>query len=309
MGRGLFVYSDPGGAKAVLSQAYDSRSSLESFAVVSDRQYDFVKDFLITVSVPPSDPIVKFNESKPTFLFTGTSYTSQIELKYIQLAKRFQIPSYSFVDHWTSFLKRFSVGGELIFPDHILVIDSVAKEKAIGEGIPENKIQIFGNPYYQYLKTWVPTREKESFFKSLGLDPNRKLILFAPEPLSNVNGNETFGFDEIFAMKELKTILNGFNFTFQFGYKPHPNQNLEVLKDFFPKNLVLIDQTTNPNDLLYHSEMVIGFFSNMLIEAEIMGKRVLRFHPLVAKQDPLSHLNIGKVVGSDSLEQILSEFV
>ncbi|MCW7471397.1 hypothetical protein [Leptospira kanakyensis] len=308
-GRGLFVYSDPGGAKAVLSQAFDSRGSLESYEVVSDRHYDFTKDFLIPVSIFPSDPAVNLNRLKPTFLFTGTSYTSQIELRYIQLAKQFHIPCYAFVDHWTSFLKRFTMGDEVVFPDHILVIDSVAKEKALSEGIPENRISIFGNPYYQYLMTWVPTREREAFFKAIGLDPNRKLILFAPEPLSNVNGSEIFGFDEIFAMNVMKTIVDKIHFRFQMGFKPHPNQNLEILKTSFPKNLILLDQTINPNELLYHSEMVIGFFSNMLVEAKIMGKKVLRYHPKEAKQDPLSHLNIGEVVDSDSLQQILSEFV
>ena len=82
-GNGLFVYSDPAGAKAVLALALELRSNLSRISIVSDREYGFVTDFNFSVNKPALEIEEDFEEIQPSFLFTGTSYTSQIELKYI----------------------------------------------------------------------------------------------------------------------------------------------------------------------------------------------------------------------------------
>ena len=65
--------------------------------------------------------------------------------------------------------------------------------------------------------------------------------------------------------------------------------------------------TRSLNIILYYSDIVIGFFSNMLIEAQILGKQVLRYLPLSTKNDPLNHLNVGEIVELHSLMKYIKE--
>ena len=120
-GKGLFVYSDPGGAKPVLALAESMKDKLTAIKIVSDRNYDFSSNFSIAVARPGVSPTHDIKAFQPDFVFTGTSYTSSIEHEYVKAARSLSIPSFAFVDHWTSIRTRFSWEGVEIFPDKILV--------------------------------------------------------------------------------------------------------------------------------------------------------------------------------------------
>ena len=62
------------------------------------------------------------------------------------------------------------------------------------------------------------------------------------------------------------------------------------------KKLVKIVNSRSINDLIFYSEMIIGFSSNALIESKIMKKRVGRLLFDKNINDPLSHLNIGEII-------------
>ena len=84
--RGLFVFSDPGGAKPLLGLITLIKKNLKDFRIVSDRTYSFFKEFNLEVNKPNiNDDIDNFN---PDFIFTGTSYTSKIELEYLKKSKK-----------------------------------------------------------------------------------------------------------------------------------------------------------------------------------------------------------------------------
>jgi len=224
-GKGLFVFSDPGGAKALLSLAYLEQKNLQQVLVFSDRIYDFYSDFGFTVESLQTGSVDSILEkARPDFIVTGTSYTSNIELEFIKKSKEKQIRSYSFIDHWTSILDRFKREGSLTLPDSILVIDSRASGIAEKEGIKKEIINIIGNPYYTFLKSWKPAVSKLELFAQLGISgTDTKLVVYAPEPLSNINGREKFGFDELTATSQIAEILesNTFNFYFvirSFGF-------------------------------------------------------------------------------------------
>jgi hypothetical protein len=300
-GRGLFVYSDPGGAKAVLAMAKSLKPTLLDIRIVSDRSYDFANGFEVDVSLPAGTASQEINKFNPTFVFCGTSYSSKIELDFISAAKEKKILTASFVDHWTSFLIRFENQGELIFPDRILVIDERAKDLAISEGLPEDRIFIFGNPYYDYLKQWKPLLTKKDFCKSIGISQVEKpLIVYAPDPLSNVGGITKFGFDEIEATRELTKFLKSRSLDLIFIFKPHPNQKMEKITNV-SENMLTLDSEVDSNTLMYYSDMVIGFFSNFLIEASMMNKKILRYHLRKPIYDPIADLGIGEVVDTENL--------
>ena len=301
-GRGLFVFSDPGGAKPILSLVLSLRPLLDDFLILSDREYAFFKDFELPVLLVKAPPQYYMASFEPDFIFTGTSYTSTIELTYIAEAKARGIKNYAYIDHWTSIRKRFDNDGSEILPDVVCVIDEKAKHIAIEEGIEASSIKIVGNPYHQFLKNWRPTISKGTFFEKLGINAvNKHIVLYAPDPLSNVNGVAVFGFDEIIATEFISQISEQLKDSHCFILKPHPNQNLEKLKESLTENIILVDRNADANSLIYYADCVVGFFSSFLIEASIMQKQVFRLAIVEMKSDPFKDMAIGELVNKKEL--------
>ena len=119
-GKGLFVFSDPGGAKPVLALVESIIPQLLAYKIISDRVYSFYKDFSVEVDVPGETPYDLLRSFKPDFVFTGTSYMSKIELDFIKVANALSIITFAFIDHWTFMRERFDNKGEMIFPDTII---------------------------------------------------------------------------------------------------------------------------------------------------------------------------------------------
>lgn len=303
-GRGLFVFSDPGGAKPILSYAI-LNANLSDVLVISDRKYPFFNDFEISVNFYNNESIVEIiDKHKPSFIFTGTSYTSKLEIKFIKIAKELGIPTYSFIDHYTSFLERFDLDGEVIYPDFICLIDDVAKSI-----LHQNKIEvpamITGNYFHEYLKNWKPIYTKKELLEKAGIQLNtKKLCVYGPDPLSNKIKVNEFDFDEIEATRQLSKIAEELKETHQFILNPHPNQNLEKISKVCGYHIHLINHPIDVNSLIYYADVVLGFFSNFLVEATILNKPVLRFFLNNKMSDPFEKMNIGKVVYP---ENIISE--
>lgn len=300
--KGVIVFSDPAGAKACLSIA--SKLDASNIAVICDRRYDFFNDFNIEVKFPPRESLEEYFEAiSPEFVLTGTSLPEKIEIEFIRNAKQKNIKTFSFVDHWTNIKKRFISGGEIVYPSEIWLIDEEAECKAKSENIPEELIKIVGNPYYEYLKKWKPNLTKQELYKKLNLQPNSQYILYAPEPFSKFNLQKKYGFDELSGLKYLeKAILEiGIN-NITVLVKGHPNQEDKIFNDYIEqkKSNTIYVKDYNINDLICHAKLVTGYFSNSMIEANVMGKQVLRM--IIGLKDSeldlLRNKNIGKVVST-----------
>ena len=298
--RGVVVFSDPAGAKACL--AIVKELNKENVLVISDRDYSFYNEFdLDVVSFFANSIYQSFELFNPEFVLTGTSFPEKIELDFIREANKRKIKTFSFVDHWVNIRKRFFSEREHVFPSQIWLIDDEAKEKALQDGIPEEKIKITGNPYYSYLKNWKPNISKENLYKELGLELSVNYILYAPEPLSTFSLEEKYGFDELSGLIHLEESLKKSNLTnVVILIKGHPNQKDRIFLNYIRENKTNTKyiKEHNINDLLYYSKIVAGYFSNSLVEANIMGKNVIRV--LIDLKDslldPISNKGIGKVI-------------
>lgn len=296
-GKALFVFSDPAGAKAVLAQAYflQKQNLLADFRIISDRKYNFYEDFSLEVLPYKEGDELLLKSFRPDFIFAGTSYTSKIELKFIKQAQSQDIFTIAFIDHWTNFRSRFVWNDEVIYPDEIWVIDEEAKKLALEEGLDAKKIQVRGNPYYNFLRNWKPTIQKGAFLENLGLPKSASYILYVPEPLSQVGGIEKYGFDEFEILEQIVSELSGQylldlkNFLL---IKLHPNQN----KNIFTQRLrqisssclqIKVLEDANINLLMFYADSVIGLFSNALLEGKLIGANVVRLMPKRCKIDPL----------------------
>lgn len=284
--RVLFVFSDPGGAKPVLALAQQLKEVLSASKIVSDRQYGFFGDFEATVESfekgSESRIITDFN---PDIIFKGTSYTSDIERSFISEGNKRGIKTISFIDHWTNFKERFTnPANETTYPTEVWVIDEKAKQLAIQAGLPDSILKVSSNPYYQYLKNWKPTQSKEDLFATLGIPLQNKIILYAPDPLTNNGGKGFYGTDETEGLAMLVTAIESIKEAKNYSLivKAHPNQNINLFDNWLDsiespvKSNIKILKEGDVNTLIYYSDIITGFFSNFLIESIILGKKVIR---------------------------------
>lgn len=296
----LFVFSDPGGAKPLL--AYVVTKNIQNYRIISDRRYDFYKDFGLKVEeyVPWSEENI-FEDFQPTLVFTATSYTSKLELKFLKYANEHEVPSCAFLDHYTNFTARFILNGLYVYPDTVLVIDQHAFDVAKQERLAEHsEIIISGHFYHDFLRNWTPSISRRDLIPSANLLDSTLLITFAAEPLFNINGKEKFGFDETDLWQDAIDVLGEVEASIDLKVilHPHPNQNMQYFMEYvhgqdFKNFLVLENIHTNP--LIFYSDIIMGCCSSFLIEAHIFGKKILRHIPSSSMKDSIEHLDIGKV--------------
>lgn len=312
-GRGLFVFSDPGGAKPILS--YICLNDLkDSVQVFSNRTYDFFADFGIVVRNVHESSDTILDQVRPDYVFTGTSYTTKLEIEFLRSAKLRKLPTYSFVDHYTNYDQRFlSDAGDLILPDCICVTDERARNIAdtrIKNSANQTTILVTGNYYHSFLAKWQPTMDRKELMQSLGIPLKHKLIVFAPDPLSNIGGVEKWGCDEVTVWYNLKEALRhlktnaGATCHFSLVATLHPNQNENFLLPHLLDNdtiPVTLAKKTHLNTLLAHADLIVGMFSSILVEATVMGKAALRCTIGLSHPDPLEGVNAGKKAGSEEV--------
>jgi len=212
-------------------------------------------------------------------LFFGTGWQEKIEREFVKEAKLSGIPSFAFLDHWSSYRERFDYPDKSWrrnLPNYVVVSDKkaeqLAKQFALAEVL---RVDNF------YLKKQVERIHQEEVFPTDNL-------LFLSEPtqevaLSTYADENYWGFTQYSALEE---ILNNFE---KFECKGlhirlHPSQEkhnyAKVLKKFphiksqiYPANFYPLEK-----DLL-RSKMVIGFDTMALYTAALLGKAALSFLP------------------------------
>lgn len=291
----FFVFSDVAGANSIIAIAEElikkGKQVNKDFFLFSDgnsKIYSNLKINIVDNRKKTIDNLVKIHN--PNYLFSATSYHNY-EHEWRKFFLNKNIYCCAFIDHWIYYRRRFTFNNETIFPNLIYVINDIAKAEAINEGLPKDNIKIIGNPFYEKIKKYKPKFSKKEFLKSLEINNNNKIITFVSEnirddiPKDNF-GNSILGFDEyesldnmFLALTELSTIKSSI-LDFNYIIKIHPVSHIDkfnnILKKYkFFKNVIIIKKY-NSLPICYYSDHLCGMFSNMLIEALLMKKKVIR---------------------------------
>jgi hypothetical protein len=289
----VFAFSDPAGASACIGMSELSAAVyLQSSTLISNRTYhgSFNKDVQLVGS------ITSFKKLKADCLFTGTSHpasSAYFEVNCIKQAKEEGIKTISFVDHWINFRLRFlDEEMQVVYPDEIWLVDDRAKELAVEECLPPDKLEISGNPYHEFLKKlWKPKFNGKSYLEQLQIPTAGLTVLFAPDPLSLRNGQERAGFTEAGALRLLINTIGRLNIPIRIIIKYHPLQPVEAFAGFLEQKLPNIHfvPAADTLELLQACDIIIGFYSNILLEAEAINKKTIRFFPGNTEADLLRH--------------------
>ncbi len=208
-------------------------------------------------------------EIKPDFIITGTSAADMTERHIWHVGTKINIPSFAILDLWVNYRNRFSKYGAkytnnpkdfAFLPTKICVMDRLAKNEAIKEGLDEKKIIITGQPYFEYLFKYPKMASKRLNYirKSLNVNPNDFLIIYASEPITGTytkkNNSENYqGFTEKTIFNNLYTSLKKYSnsskeINIRLLIKLHPRErsdNYDSLIKNLPKSPRLVVDVFN----------------------------------------------------------------
>lgn len=204
-------------------------------------------------------------------LVTGTSWGNQTELLCIRLCRKWNIPTVSILDYWSNYSNRFmmdSFKGGHIYPDYYFVMDEMAKEEAISDGVPEAILHIVGHPGLD--KYFLMGKRKRDFSENND-------VLFISQPLSVLYGN-TLGFDEYTAFEDLREICE--ELSLRVHIKFHPKDSAEFRERYI--NFSVLGDT---DDLMLQHGIVVGMNTMALLHGGLMGVPVISYQPNLIGRD------------------------
>lgn len=322
-GSGLLAFSDPAGAKACLGLAalLKVRNPHKPLVLYSNKTYDFYSHWPFPVVVTEKVTADKL-PFRPDWVFTGTSHPDSskcFELHVLKQASKMHIPTYSLVDHWTNIRLRFTwAEGSLQLPDTVAVLDTKAYESAVLEGLPQSHLALTNNPYLDYIaQRWQPTETAEQILQKAGAPSEiTRYVLYAPDPISLRNDAGVWKFDELSALSDLAKALKQLKSPVALLVKAHPLQPMQPLVDHIASlkvqlfREIRIAPFVDNLDLAAAAMVVVGFYSNFLLEAIALNKPVIRYFPESTHLDALAHLNPGlKAATLTQLTDALAEIL
>ena len=347
----LLLFSrDPGGANAIIPL-------IEPLSKKGYRVNLFGKDIALAKYAKAGLPAVNIMEhidevnlsevdkfvisQMPDFIITGTSADDMTE-KYIwKAAEQHGIPCFAILDQWVNYgvrfsrysvseLKRYYQNKDHAFlPTKILVMDDLAKQKAVEEGLEESRILITGQPYFETIKNAlnnISKKDIDELHKKLEIQKDDYVIVFASEPISKTyheadDSNHFWGYTERTILRSLLDALTELapkkNKTAKVIIRPHPKEDKENFNDIvavYEGNGIslAIDESTDSSLLIAASDLVCGMSSMFLIESAVFGKPVISVQIGLCRENPfiLDQIGISKsVLTKDELDKELSKII
>jgi len=211
-------------------------------------------------------------------ILTGSSLEADLEREAIALAKKLQIPSVTFLDHWDLYRERFGDAEHWLsgLPGEVWLGDHYAYQYALRQGFPAEKLRLVANPYLDSIKEEGAARADR---KTAGGE-----ILYICEPISRKLA-ATFGemasqyHDEIILMQDfLEALLSHCSEFTRVTIRLHPSEQRskyeEIIGGYQEKlPISFSSQERLVDDLLSHS-IIVGIESNALVVAAHLKKLV-----------------------------------
>lgn len=328
----LIFARDPGGANAVIplvnkmKQRYDVIVYAKHFAL-KRMQAEQIKCLNIENEVTVFDENGVFNFLKkiaPDILITGTSLDDYTERFLWKAADSLSIFSFAIIDQWMNLGIRFSKYNytqidlykntyeHSFLPDKIFVMDDLAKEMIMKEGVPEEKVLVSGQPYFETV------REKYTnalVYKKKGDVLN---IVYVSEPIIQDYDegdesklfwgyNERTNFENLYV--SLTHILKGSSKKVYLTVRPHPRESVDgwkkIISSKINENIILNCDTENDSFyILKNADLVCGMSSMFLLEAAICEVPIISIQIGLKQDNPFILDKIGSVKSKLTKEEL-----
>ena len=166
-------------------------------------------------------------------------------------------------------------------PDRVLLWNETQKTEAIKwHGMPADRIVVTGAQCYDQWFNRPPSRDRASFCRAVGLDPDKPLILYV---CSVMTPNP---YESRFVQRWIEAIRSSSDERLRDAailVRPHPERSEEwqgVSLERFGNAVLYGQNPVSPQaqddyfDSLYHSHAVVGLVTSAFLEAAIVGRPV-----------------------------------
>ncbi|MFA5853704.1 MAG: CDP-glycerol glycerophosphotransferase family protein [Patescibacteria group bacterium] len=221
-----------------------------------------------------------FARYQPSLVFS-TDVFDPVDAQFLKEAKYHHVATLGMVRSWDNC---YSKGLMPVLPDALLTNNELIKEEAVTlHNYPAERVTVVGLPQFDAF-----VREerisREAFFKSIGVDPSQKLVLFAPAGsiLSDTDWQTCEILENARAKGEIRHPVH-------FFVRNHPGHPADLSRfkenpHFTIQNPGQIFDTNSKNneldprdqkelaDLLYHSDVVLFVATTLGLDATVYDK-------------------------------------
>ena len=300
----LWSANDPGGMNAIVPviEALVARGDIVAgIATGPSRTIAQRKGLMVTDAEGYSEEDLQTEivKASPDVLLAGTSSGDSIDKKIFQLLHG--VPSVYVLDAWSNYAMRFSKQDTDLsyLPGAVCVMDELARQEMIAEGIPMERIHVTGNPYFEHFTEGI-THDRE--------DP--RALLFISQPVRQTHGKH-YGFDEYSVIADLIDVIDKLPPDYHLFIRLHPKDSPNKYDAYTSSHVSIASEDTLELSISI-AGLVVGMFSPVLIQAAAAGKKVLSYEPGLIGPDPLATNRIGitrKVQNKNALYEVFTEYV
>lgn len=330
-GRRILILSrDPGGTNAIMPlieplralgnevSVYGKNAALAIYRKQNIDCYD-ICDTIPSGTQEETDEFVR--KTRPDLILTGTSSEDFTERHFWKAAEKAGIPSFAVLDQWTNYrLRLISEGGdpmngraasELIVPSFFFIMDKFAMNEMCALGIDREKLVVSGQPFFDHIRKAgdkLTTSEVEKLRRELTGAEGGLVFVFASQPIASlhrINGmaEDYWGYTEETVLKSVIKCLS--KLTEEMATKVtlvirlHPKDEPTVYENALatvPNSIKpVVDRVIDSSLLLKASDLIIGMFSMLLLEAAILERRFISVQIGLKRENPLIFDRMGLV--------------
>ena len=216
--------------------------------------------------------------------------------KYLwQMARQLGISSLAFLDQWQNYSVRFSGTKKSerlsYLPDYINCIDKIGKIEMICEGFSSENLVMLGHPYLSDIQNRISMMNDKDIKSRLSISEGHRVFLFVSEPILEHYGSSR-GYDQYQVLELFLNIVSSLSGTIIPIIKLHPKDQrdrFEEILNYYEGSCapIVLGGEFNPQECLLIADYVFGMTSIMLVEAYVMGKKVVSLQPDLCVEDPL----------------------
>jgi len=225
-----------------------------------------------------------FEQYHPNLVFV-TDLFAQTDTLLLKETKQKNVKTVALVRSWDNTTNKSLLR---IIPDRVIVQNEIMKDEMVKlHAISSSLISVVGVPQFEYYLRYQPIG-REEFCKSLGLDPQRRIVLFAPAGDKFI-GTDWQTCDILKRLQQEQKIPQDV----QFLVRTHPHHFTDFsqfvstvnfviddlgadIKKLKPKEVEIdLSAVNHLADSLYHSVVVINVVSSLVVDAAIFDKPVI----------------------------------
>ena len=121
-----------------------------------------------------------FRKLAPDVVVTATAGVVVSDIRVIRRARAAGVPSVTFTQGWDNLTSKTIVGAR---PDHVIVWNERMLEEAVElHGFARNQITVAGPPHFDPYFRRTGWTDRSELLRSLGLDPAKRIVLYATSP-------------------------------------------------------------------------------------------------------------------------------